>query len=888
MQFVRPTLSTVRFVFAIAFFSSALRAEEPFVFEKTPGKLPKSVVPHHYAIRIEPDLAKATFVGSVAIDIEVRAPVKEIVLNSLDLQIGKAVLQTSESVAITPAMDAEKQLLTLPLPAELKPGKYKIALEFSGKLGEQPQGLFISRYQSGTDEKRALATQMEATDARRMFPCWDEPAFRAAFQLTAVVPEKLVAISNMPVTNEKPLGDGRKELVFAPTPSMASYLVALCVGEFEELRDELDGLPLRIFTTAGKREQGRHAMDATKKVLAYFNDYFGAKYPLPKLDQIALASTGASGMENWGLIIYNDTALLYDPATSSQATKERVFEIVAHELAHQWFGNLVTMAWWDNLWLNEGFASWMGTKATDRFNPEWKMWLRAQSDKEYAMILDARATTHPIQQPITDEAQASDAFDEITYLKGQSFLRMLESWLGEQPFRDGIRAYMKKHAYSSTTTADLWNALGESSKKPVREMAAGWTEQPGFPLVTLERVPSTDRHIVRLRQERFTIHQPGATPLKWQIPVTLRLSGRSVRDERSVLLQDEPLAVDFDVADAPAGTPIIGNSGGAGYFRVGYQPQSSTPSLAQLPEEDRLTLLSDTWALVQSGRAEPEEYLTLVAQSAGETSYPVMAQIIDAFWFIDALHRGEKSRADFRAWVRGFLRPQLQRLTWQPIEDEPQLNALLRSSVIRTLGSFGSEEVVREARERFAAFLEKPETLTGDLRAAVVFVIGRNANGETWDQLRQLARGEQSFEHKRNYLRALAASPRSEDTTRTLELALSDELPPRDATQLVRTVAQQGDQPHVAWAFAKKHHAALQRKLPGFSANDYFPKIAQQATDAGAADDLEAFARKNLPPGVARAVAEAADDIRFKAEFKRRLVPSVRAFLDDPAAPPAR
>lgn len=367
-------------------------------------------MPRHYAIRVVPSVEKAAFTGSETVEIEVRKSTRQIVLNSLGLEITNARL---DGAPITPQLDEKKQTLTFALATELPAGAHKLEFDFAGKLNEQPFGLFITRYQDGTEQKRALATQMEATDARRMFPCWDEPVFRATFALTAVVPAAQVAVSNMPIEQEIKLDGGLKEVRFGKSPSMASYLIAFFAGELESIEDEVAGVKLRMLTTPGKREQARYALDATKLILPFFNEYFGTKYPLPKLDQIAFPSTGASGMENWGAILYNDTALLYDPATSSQATKERVFEVVAHEIAHQWFGDLVTMAWWDNLWLNEGFASWMGTKATDKFNPEWQVWLRAASSKERAMSLDARSTTHPIQQRVETEAQASDAFAHL-------------------------------------------------------------------------------------------------------------------------------------------------------------------------------------------------------------------------------------------------------------------------------------------------------------------------------------------------------------------------------------------------------------------------------------------------------------------------------------------
>jgi aminopeptidase N len=356
---------------------------------------------------------------------------------------------------LTAELNEKEQLLKFTLPQELPAGTARLTIHFEGKLSETPEGLFITRYATAGGDKRALMTQFQATDARRMFPCWDEPVFRARFSLTATVPSKWLAISNMPEVSSQELPDGLKTVKFAETPSMVSYLVAFSAGELEAIEDEVDGTKLRVITTEGKSEQARYALEVTKQVLPFYNEYFGTKYPLPKLDQVSLASTGASGMENWGAIIYNDLAFLYDPKVSTQRTKERVYEVVAHEIAHQWFGDLVTMAWWDNIWLNEGFASWMATKATDRFNPDWDVWLRAAGDKEWAMQLDARASTHPVQQRIDNEHRQAMPSTKSPYQKGQSFIRMLEAWLGEDAFRNGIRSYMKQHAYSNTTTADL-------------------------------------------------------------------------------------------------------------------------------------------------------------------------------------------------------------------------------------------------------------------------------------------------------------------------------------------------------------------------------------------------------------------------------------------------
>src|SRR6188472_3587174 len=507
--------------------------EKPFNFNETPGKLPKEVVPTEYAVRIVPNLDNFTFTGSETVKLNVRSPVHQLVLNGLELKIETAAVDGKELPPAAIKTDNKKELLTLALPSELATGDHTLALRFTGKINEQGQGLFYMRYQeqgSGA-RKTMLGSQFEATDARRFFPCWDEPAFRARFQLTAVVPKNWLAVSNMPIESEKKIAGG-KEVRFAATPPMSSYLNVFVAGELDFIESRSGPTQLRVIATKGKAKMGRYALEATSQILQYYNNYFGVAYPLPKLDQIAIPGGFGGAMENWGGITYYESKLLFDPKSSSAETKQDIYEVLAHEMAHMWFGDLVTMAWWDNLWLNEGFASWMGSKCTAHFNPQWEVWLacelprdptrRSGIAKEAAMEGDARSTTHPIQQRIATEAEANSAFDDITYKKGQSFLRMLESFLGEDVFRDGIRRYIDAHKYSNTTTADLWNALSDASNKSVGEIAAGWTEQPGFPVVNVKREADGK---VRLTQERFTVNFKNAPPLLWQIPLTYFIAG---------------------------------------------------------------------------------------------------------------------------------------------------------------------------------------------------------------------------------------------------------------------------------------------------------------------------------------------------------------------------
>src|SRR5213082_2969450 len=408
----------MRFLFLVYLVAAvtSLHAETPFDFASTPGKLPKQLRPNEYAIWFKPDLKKLTFSGREIVKLTVEQSTRQIILNALDLTVNAAEVDGKALPKTAINFDGKAELLTIAAPEELAPGEHTLVLKFDGKINQFGRGLFYAKYQEQRTgaNKMFLGTQFEATDARRLFPCWDEPVFRARFHLTAVVPENWMAISNMPIASEKKVA-GSREVEFQPTPSMSSYLNVFCAGEFDAIESEADGVKLRITTTKGKAESARYAFEATAQILHYYNEYFGIPYPLPKLDQLAIPGGFGGAMENWGGITYYETALLFDPQNSSVTTKQRVYEVIAHEVAHQWFGDLVTMAWWDNLWLNEGFASWMGTKCTAHFNPEWQIWLRANAAKDHAMHLDARRVTHQIQQPIANESQATDAFDEITY-----------------------------------------------------------------------------------------------------------------------------------------------------------------------------------------------------------------------------------------------------------------------------------------------------------------------------------------------------------------------------------------------------------------------------------------------------------------------------------------
>ena len=589
-------------------------------------------------------------------------------------------------------------------------------------------------------------------------------------------------------------------------------------------------------------------------------------------------------MENWGGITYYELGLLFDPEKSSAATRQGIYEVIAHETAHQWFGDLVTMAWWDNLWLNEGFASWMGSKCTAHFNPQWEVWLekniprdptrRTGISKELEMEGDARSTTHPIQQRIANEAEASSAFDDITYRKGEAFLLMLESFLGEDVFRDGIRRYVAARKYSNSTTADLWSALSEASGKPVGEIAAGWTEQPGFPVVKVNR----DAENVSLTQERFTIHFPKAPALQWKIPLTYRVVGDAKPQSR--LMTDK---ID-KLQKIPVDRALKVNADGAGNYRVEYDEPSWKLLLDALPKlsvADRVNLLGDAWAFVQANRAPLSTYFDLIERLPAGVELAEREQIINTFDYISRLLVGNPTREKFRSYARSILRPTFDLLGWEPKKDETPGAALLRASLIDALGDLDDQEIVAGCRERFQKYIVDPASVAPDLRPAIFRIVGRYTDDATWNELHELGLKTTSTEEKQNYYDALAAARDPKLAAQTLQISLTDELPTSRAVFLVAKVARDSEHPDLAWNFAKANMKALLAKTDALGVNRYAPSLFTFFSEQSRADELKAYAKTNLPATSGKEVAKAVDEVEFRAEFKRRLANQLTAWIDN-------
>jgi aminopeptidase N len=853
----------------------AALAEPGFDFDRTPGRLPKTVAPIYYRIDIVPDLQKLSLAGHETVEITVRKPTDSITLNQIGLSLNRVTLENGATATVT--KDEKVQLATLHFAAPVAAGKHTLTIDYTAPIPNTPAGIYYTDYPtpSGTT-KRMLVTQFEATDARRMFPGWDEPAFKARFELSAVVPANFVARSNMPAVAVTPAGTGLKKVQFAASPRMSTYLLALVAGDMADVNGKAGGADIAVWSPSGEEQQGAYALSVARNVLPYYNDYFGVHYPLPKLDLIAIPGNFEAGaMENWGAITFSDEGLLFDDKSSDAATRERIHIYVAHEMAHQWSGDLVTMAWWDNLWLNEGFATWMEYKATDHFNPSWQEWPRQHDARETAMGPDAHPTTHPIQQPVLDDSEATAAFDQISYQKGEQVIRMIEDWIGPDHFRDGMRAYMKTHQYSSATSGDLWAALSKASGRDVAAVASGFVEQPGVPLVKVARSCTGNQGQLTLTQDRFTVNDPNPKKLTWTIPVTL---GEPGSQPTKVLLQTTPISVKLASCDAA----LKANFGEAGYYRTQYDAASLVPLVRHFAEfgaADRANLLGDQFALFQANLAPLSAYLDLLPALKGETNIAVWEDTLSHLNKLDGLTRGTPVRAALRAYTRSLLRPEFDRLGWDAKPGESFLDTSLRPDLIAALGQADDPDIKAEASRRFDAFVKDPASLAPTLRDPVVHIVGHHADQATYDRLRKLGETATSSEEKLRYFTAMAVAEDPALIGQTIQYAISGKVPNGRIVMMIGYAGHDSDNPDMVFKLVQKEQAQIRTHLAGVSQNYLLPAASFASNDPDVAKALMADPATTSSNGAKLLGAEVADNINTSAALRQRAVPALEAWL---------
>ncbi|HEY4606919.1 MAG TPA: M1 family metallopeptidase, partial [Acidimicrobiia bacterium] len=658
------------------------------------------MIPVHYDLHLEPDLNDFSFEGRVSIGIGVTEALDRIVLNAAEIDMKSVVLRGSESeTPITDiAYDTEFERATLTLAEQVKPGTYSLVIDYSGLINDQLRGLYRSIYRDKDGIEHVIATsQCQSTDARRVFPCWDEPDLKATFETTMVVADGLEAYSNGAEVSRTALDDGRVEFRFAPTMKMSTYLLAFIVGPFEATEPAVvRGTPIRVIVPKGNLGSTDVALENAIFCFEYLSDYYGIPYPGDKLDHIAIPDFAAGAMENVGLITYRDAYLILDRAKASQGELQACLDVIGHEIAHQWFGNLVTMKWWEGAWLNEAFASFMELKATDAKKPEWKRWLAFNNlEIPWAMGTDQLATTRPIEFEVNSPTEVDEMFDAITYGKGSAVLRMIEQFIGEEEFRTGVGNYLRKHEYANTVTTDLWEGLDGASDWPVGEIMNTWVYQRGFPQIDVRTLPEG----IHLSQRRYLAIPDETDATIWDVPVQLRgIVGGEPYEKKVLLTGDETVVpVSGEV------TYVVANAGGHGFYRTRYSEELFAALLGHLETLDdieRYSLVSDTWAMVRSAQVPASDFLDLVRSFSGETEHAIWSVIVGGLGALEhhALEAG--TRPAFEAFVREMASPALERLGWEGAEGESDLTRKLRGDLIVALGNLGNDPAtLAKARE---------------------------------------------------------------------------------------------------------------------------------------------------------------------------------------------
>jgi aminopeptidase N len=841
-------------------------------------RLPEVAQPENYKLSFTPDLNAAKFEGDETISVQVIKPTSQIALNAADIEFHDVSItsgSTRQNAIVTPDKDKEMALLSVAKP--LAAGSATIHITYSGILNDQMRGFYLGSDDQG---RRYAATQFEATDARRAFPSFDEPDYKATFDIATTIDKGMLAISNEKVLSDAPAPGGKHTVRFATTPKMSSYLAALIVGDFEYVQGEADGIPIRVYATAGKKEMGRFALEAAIQFMKYYDRYFAIKYPYGKLDLVGIPDFSAGAMENTGCITFREIALLIDEKNGSPALKKEIAEVIAHEMAHQWFGDLVTMKWWDNVWLNEGFATWMESKPVEAWKPEWHVDLDDVSDAGASLNLDSLASTRPIHQDAETPAQINELFDGIAYGKAAAVLRMLESYLGEQTFRAGVNAYLREHQYGNATAADFWDAQAKTSGKPVDRIMPTWIIQAGAPIVDVKAQCSGDSTKVDLTQRRYyydrsKLETPGDE--LWQIPLCLKGSGGETTKCELLAKREETFTL------PGCSTWVLANAGAAGYYRAGYKPDAvhsmARDAETRLTPAERIALQTDIWASVQIGREPVGDYLAFTQGLQSEQNRAVLEDVLVRLGYIDRYLVSDRDREGYRAWMRQLLTPAMDQLGWEPRPGDTDEQKDLRARLFRALGYDARDpRALAEARSIAEQALNDPASFDHDMAFAALPLAALNGDSVFYDKLMMAMKSAKSPQEYYMYFSTLPRFGNPQLLERTLNFAISPEVRSQDALRLITGVLSNPAGEQLAWDFIRQHWPEVEKAGGPFASAEVVGATGEFC-DPAMKDQLTEFFSAREVPGAERTYKQSIERIGQCVDLKSQQEPQLASWL---------
>jgi puromycin-sensitive aminopeptidase len=856
-------------------------------------RLPRSVLPRRYDLELAPDLEASSFTGTARIELEVLEAIDEIVLHAEELVITDATITpgwatsgvTAPGSPLAVTIDEAVTRVHFAPAGALAPGRHTLACRFAGTLNDQLDGFYRSRFVDKAGVARTIATtQFEETHARKAFPCFDEPDLKAVFGVTLVAPPGMLAVSNGPETGVEKLSSGASRVRFADTIPMSTYLVAFVVGPLVATDPvDVDGIAVRVVTVPGKGHLTSVALEVATHALRYYRAYFALPYPGEKLDLVALPDFAAGAMENLGCVIFREAELLADPADTARPELRRIAEVIEHELAHMWFGDLVTMRWWNGVWLNEAFATFMALRCQDDYHPDWECFVGFARLREYARAIDGLPATRAIEFPVVTPEEAAAMFDvAITYYKGSAVLWMIEQYLGHERFRAGVRRYLSAHAFANAETTDLWDAIEqENPDVPLRALMDSWVFQGGYPLVTASQAANSAA-TVELRQERFS-YLPGeavapSTASRWLTPVLV--APLATREEVTrVLLADTPLRLDV-------GGPLVVNAGGSGFYRVRYDRALREALLARLDLLDateRLGLLGDLWAAVLAGFSGPEEFLDAAARFAGEDDPYIWSVVTTALRTLD-LVAPLPDRAAVARYTRAVLRPELARVGWQAAEGEGEQTPILRSTLISALGTYGADEdVLRKARELFVLDQSGGEEIDADIASGVLATVAWNARRDEFEAIVERIRRSRSPLDERRYRDALGHLTDVAYAREVHEMCRG-EIRSQDAPYLLCLMLGQRAIGPATWEFITRHFDELVGRYPDNSIYRMFEGIASLAELDADSEPVypavvRAFVEAHFTGGKKRLIDQSVERLAVNVGLATRVRTSLRALL---------